>query len=171
MIQANGDSVFRLTFRIDSGAQAALRGDVRAQGGPAVNLSSARVRLMDQGGQVIAAFLATPDPNGAEVSVSFDETRDLPAGQYTLEADAGTAIDATVPPNGSGSASFDARVDLSRRQCPADFNGDGVVDSQDFYDFLNEFFAYRSRADFNNDGVVNSQDFFDFLTAFFAGCP
>ncbi len=26
-------------------------------------------------------------------------------------------------------------------------------------------------ADFNHDGAVNSQDFFDFLNAFFAGCP
>jgi hypothetical protein len=26
-------------------------------------------------------------------------------------------------------------------------------------------------ADFNYDGLVNSNDFFDFLTAFFAGCP
>ncbi len=25
-------------------------------------------------------------------------------------------------------------------------------------------------ADFNSDGSVNSQDFFDFLSAFFAGC-
>jgi hypothetical protein len=27
------------------------------------------------------------------------------------------------------------------------------------------------RADFNGDGIANSQDFFDFLVAFFAGCP
>jgi len=26
-------------------------------------------------------------------------------------------------------------------------------------------------ADFNHDGSVNSQDFFDFVAAFFAGCP
>jgi hypothetical protein len=27
------------------------------------------------------------------------------------------------------------------------------------------------QADFNHSGAVNSQDFFDFLNAFFAGCP
>jgi hypothetical protein len=31
--------------------------------------------------------------------------------------------------------------------------------------------GFACLADFNHDGVVNSQDFFDFLTAFFAGCP
>jgi hypothetical protein len=55
-------------------------------------------------------------------------------------------------------------------ECTADFNNDKVVNSQDFFDFLNAFFAGDPSADFNADDVVNSQDFFDFLNAFFAGC-
>jgi hypothetical protein len=54
--------------------------------------------------------------------------------------------------------------------CSADFNHDGVVNSQDFFDFLNVFFANLPAADFNADATVNSQDFFDFLNAFFSGC-
>jgi hypothetical protein len=55
-------------------------------------------------------------------------------------------------------------------QCPSDFNDDGMVNSQDFFDFLTAFFNGDLTADFNGDTFVNSQDFFDFLTAFFGGC-
>jgi hypothetical protein len=52
--------------------------------------------------------------------------------------------------------------------CPAEWNDDRSVNSQDFFDFLDALFA--GVADFNTDGVTNSQDFFDYLGAFFAGC-
>jgi hypothetical protein len=52
--------------------------------------------------------------------------------------------------------------------CACDWNADDDLNSQDFFDFLADFFA--SPADFNNDKVTNSQDFFDFLACFFAGC-
>jgi hypothetical protein len=59
---------------------------------------------------------------------------------------------------------------LTIGSCPADFNLDGVQNTQDYFDFVNAYFASAPSADFDHSGVVDSTDFFAFLTAFFAGC-
>jgi hypothetical protein len=55
-------------------------------------------------------------------------------------------------------------------RCLGDFNRDGGITSQDFFDFSTAFFGLNAAADVNNDEVVNSQDFFDFIASFFSGC-
>ena len=54
--------------------------------------------------------------------------------------------------------------------CPADFNGDGDVDTRDVIAFLNAWSAGDPSADFNGDGTVNTLDVLAFLNAWSAGC-
>jgi hypothetical protein len=70
-------------------------------------------------------------------------------------------------------ATFTVIGDCPGEGCTADFNSDGAVNSQDYFDLLTAFFTAPPppAADFNGDGDFNSQDFFDFLTSFFDGCP
>ncbi len=58
--------------------------------------------------------------------------------------------------------------------CPADCNGDGVVDVLDFFAFVGAFaggVATTPCPDNNGDGVVDVLDFFAFVGQFAAGCP
>jgi subtilisin family serine protease len=55
-----------------------------------------------------------------------------------------------------------------RPACDVDWNGDGTVNSPDFFSFLDDYL--RLDADFNGDGITDSADFFQFISAFFAGC-
>ncbi|MBM4109638.1 MAG: choice-of-anchor B family protein [Phycisphaerae bacterium] len=54
--------------------------------------------------------------------------------------------------------------------CPADWNGDGVVDFNDLLGFLNDFNAGSALADLNADGQVDFNDFLEFLNDYNTPC-
>lgn len=54
--------------------------------------------------------------------------------------------------------------------CPADFNGDGVLNVFDFLVFQNFYTDQRRKADLNADGVLNVFDFLLFQNLFTEGC-
>ncbi len=54
--------------------------------------------------------------------------------------------------------------------CVADFNGDGIVNTQDVILFLNAWVAGEASADINGDGAVNTLDFILYLNLWTAGC-
>lgn len=55
--------------------------------------------------------------------------------------------------------------------CPADRNGDGLVDFFDLQDFLNDFVAMDPSADLNGDTLWDFFDLQQFLNDFAGGCP
>lgn len=54
--------------------------------------------------------------------------------------------------------------------CPADFNGDGALNTQDALAFLNAWAGADGSADFNRDGAIDTRDVLAFLNAWAAGC-
>jgi hypothetical protein len=53
---------------------------------------------------------------------------------------------------------------------PADHDGSGFVDTDDFSAFITDFEAGADAADFDNSGFVDTDDFTAFIYAFEAGC-
>lgn len=90
---------------------------------------------------------------------------------WTLMYATGVSADGrTIVGNGEHNGELEGWV-LTLANCPADFNHDLTLTSQDFFAFLNAFFEGAASADFNRDGAVNSSDVFDYLGSFFGGCP
>ncbi len=54
--------------------------------------------------------------------------------------------------------------------CPADLDGNGTLDANDFFTFLDLFAAGDPAADITGNGVIDANDFFAYLDLFAAGC-
>ncbi len=55
-------------------------------------------------------------------------------------------------------------------QCPADLDGSGTLDANDFFTYLDLFAAGDPAADITGNGVIDANDFFAYLDLFAAGC-
>jgi hypothetical protein len=131
--------------------------------GEATPASVVFAREGDPGPAIVLLVMPAHHQNPMEFAVA--QSRLLAAGIYYVEI-----LDenhfGVLDYRAESSASFS--LERSGKKCACDWDESGLVDSQDFMEFLADFF--ESEADFDGDGVTNSQDFFDFLGCFFAGC-
>ncbi len=88
-----------------------------------------------------------------------------------VSAPAGWYVTATAIREPSGSTSeFSACIPVESGGCPADFDGSGFVDTDDYDAFVHAFEEGAPIADFDGSGFVDLEDFTNFVFAFEAGC-
>ncbi len=110
---------------------------------------------------------------------------------YAFDANTGTQIAKLLPSDGAAGDWFGVSVGVDRGQivvgswlnagtgsayvfdirCPADINGDGLLDISDVFAFLDAYNAGNGAiADLTGDGMVDISDVFAFLDSYTSGC-
>ncbi|HZW09792.1 MAG TPA: VCBS repeat-containing protein [Phycisphaerales bacterium] len=91
-----------------------------------------------------------------------------PSAIVIADLGATTASDIAVANRDSNNTSV--FINQAAGGCPADFNGDGVVDTRDVLAFLNAWNANEPASDCNADAVIDTRDVLCFLNLWNAGC-
>lgn len=89
---------------------------------------------------------------------------------YKPNVDASGQEDITFRVTTPGGNSNIATITLIYSTCPADVDGTGFVDNEDFNYFVSLFEAGDIAADFDNSGFTDTDDFDAFVAAFDSGC-
>ncbi len=110
-------------------------------------------------------------------AIEIDDTGDfefggvLPRGAYEFHAQTELVVEAEGEDVGSLVSVIEFGFAMEeQRDCRADINGDGAVDADDFFAFLDLFADDDRRADINGDERIDSFDFFAYLDLFVEGC-
>ncbi len=149
------------------------RGDWLDVGAPGVNILSCEEGGSSSYGTKTGTSMSTPHVSGLVAlmlslndSLTPQEIRDLLRDN---------AVDLGDPGYDSlfGYGRIDAAATLAAVPvaCPADLDGDGDVDADDFFDYLDAFASGNlSVCDIDDDGDCDADDFFDYLDQFASGC-
>lgn len=125
---------------------------------------------------VISVHTGCPGTTSNQLSCNDDSSTGACAGStrsyLTINVTAGTNYKIRVSGYNGASGTFTLRTVCgtgpASTGCPCDMSGDGFLTSQDFFDFLNGFFA--GTADYDGNGTVDTADFFGFVECYFTSC-
>jgi hypothetical protein len=163
--RSRSSSHITVGFRVDGPTRYRLAASGSlAFGKDAVSESRVEVRLSGAKGPLYEAVVDSPD----DAAILVERWGFLAPGEYEVHADAAPRI------ANSGEMLIDEEVgefDVELQMgCPGDFNFDGAVTSQDFFEFMASFFGEQQGIDYTQDGAVDSADFFMFMSEFLGGC-
>ncbi|GMV25675.1 MAG: hypothetical protein AMXMBFR58_17060 [Phycisphaerae bacterium] len=121
---------------------------------------------------VLASVAASPAAAGLSISwfsIDAGGSAAVSAGAITIGSTIGQHDAGTLVSGGAAVVGGFWAVDVTL-PCPADYDGTGFVDTDDFTAFVIDFEAGVDQADFDGTGFVDTDDFTAFVLAFEAGC-